>query len=111
VLFAANVPTKLNLTSFTVATSGSTAGTVLLSVQVYVSDSSAGDCTTLSGALFGAAERFRVSVPVGQTVNIPYPTPLVYTAYGSTGDKYCVDVDGSGPSGYTAYVSASGFTS
>lgn len=110
-LYSALVPTKLNLTSFTVATTGSSPGTVTLSVQVYVSDSGSGDCVNLSGANFGAAERFLVTVPVGQTTNVTYPTPLVYTAYGSTGDKYCVDVEGSGPSGYAAYVSASGFIS
>lgn len=110
VLFQANNPTKLDLTSFTVAATGSGAGTVQLSVQVYVSSTSGGDCQTLGGS-FGAAERFLVYVPVGQTTNVTYPTPLVYTAYGSRGDKYCVDVEGSGPSGYIAYVSASGFTS
>lgn len=109
-LFSALVPTKLNLTSFTVAATGSS-GSVQLSVQVYVSDSGAGDCVTLQGGSFGAAERFLVEVPVGQTVTIPYPTPLVYTAYGSTGDKYCVDVEGSGPSGYAAYIAASGYLS
>lgn len=88
VLFQANNPTKLDLTSFTVAATGS-----------------------MQERSFGAAERFLVYVPVGQTTNVTYPTPLVYTAYGSRGDKYCVDVEGSGPSGYIAYVSASGFTS
>jgi hypothetical protein len=110
-LFSALVPTKLNLTSFTVAAGGATAGAVTLDVQVYVSDSGAGDCVALTGASFGAAERFRVFVPVGQTVNLAYPTPLVYTAYGSTGDRYCVDVSGSGPTGYSAYIAASGFLS
>jgi hypothetical protein len=110
-LFSALVPTKLNLTSFTVAAGGATAGTVTLDVQVYVSDSGAGDCVALTGASFGAAERFRVFVPVGQTVNLAYPTPLVCTAYGSTGDRYCVDVSGSGPTGYSAYIAASGFLS
>lgn len=110
-LFSGKVPTKLDLTSFTVAGSGSTPGTVTLDVQVYVSGSGSGDCVSLTGASFGAAERFQVVVPVGQTVTIPYPTPLVYTAYGSKGDLYCVDVEGSGPSGYAAYVSASGFLS
>lgn len=109
-LYEATQPTKLNITSFTVAATGSSAGTVQLSVQVYVSDSSSGNCVTLTGASFGAAERFLVTVPVGQTTNISYPTPLVYSAYGGKGDKYCVDVEGSGPSGYAAYVSASGFT-
>jgi hypothetical protein len=109
-LFSSTVPNKLNLTSFTVATAGNS-GTVTLSVQVYISNSGAGDCVSLGGASFSAAERFLVTVPDGQTVTVPYPTPLVYTAYGSTGDKYCVDVEGSGPSGYSAYVSASGFLS
>lgn len=110
-LFSGDVPTKLNLTSLTFAAVGSTPGTVMVNVQVYVSDSGAGDCISLTGGNFGAAERFAVAVPVGQTLNVTYPTPLVYTAYGSTGDLYCVDVEGSGPSGFTAYISGSGYTS
>jgi hypothetical protein len=109
-LFSAVVPTKLNLTSFTVAATGNS-GSVQLDVQVYVSQDGNGDCVTLQGGNFGAAERFLVEVPVGQTVTVPYPTPLVYTAYGSPGDKYCVDVEGSGTSGYAAYISASGYLS
>ncbi len=112
VLFQAILPRTLDLTSFTVAALGSTAGTVIVHVQVYVSSSGSGNCITLTGGSFGAAERFTVAVPVGQTLNITYPTPLVYTAYGSSGDLYCVDVESQGgPSGYSAVISASGYTS
>ncbi len=62
-----------------------------------------------TGASFGAAERFVVTVPVGQTLNVTYPTPLVYSAYAAAGKRYCVDVEGTGPAGYTAHISASGF--
>jgi uncharacterized membrane protein len=111
VLYQNLVPAKLNLTSITIAAFGSTAGSVSVHFQVYISDSSSGDCVALTGATFSAAERFTVAVPVGQSLNITYPTPLVYTAYGSTGNKYCVDVSGSGPSGWSAEVSASGYLS
>jgi hypothetical protein len=78
---------------------------------VYISNSAAGDCDSLSGASFSAAERFNIVVTVGQTVNLTYPSPLVYTAYGSTGNRYCVDVSATGPSGYAAHIGASGFLS
>ncbi|MDQ1687720.1 MAG: hypothetical protein QOK42_695 [Frankiaceae bacterium] len=102
-------PARLNLSNFTASAEGGTAGSVRIFLIVYVSDSSAGDCTTLSGASFGAAERFVVMVPVGSTISLSYPTPLVYSAYASSGRRYCVDVETSGPSGYTAHVSGVGF--
>jgi hypothetical protein len=111
VLYQNLVPAKLNLTSITIAAFGGTAGSVSVHLQVYISDSSSGDCVALTGATFSAAERFTVAVPVGQSLNITYPTPLVYTAYGSAGNRYCVDVSGSGPSGWSAEVSASGYLS
>ena len=100
---------KLALTSFTVAAEGSTAGTVRLFVIVYVSDSDTGNCLALTGASFAAAERFVVTVPVGQTVNITYPTPLVLSNYADANIRYCVDVEGSGPSSFVAHISGSGF--
>ena len=110
ILFTGLGPAKLALTSFTLAAEGPNAGTVRAFVIVYVSDSNTGNCLTLSGASFGAAERFVVTVPVGQTINLTYPTPLVYTAYAGTGKRYCVDVEGQGPSGFTGHISASGYT-
>jgi hypothetical protein len=100
---------KLALTSFTVAAEGSTAGTVRVFVIVYVSDSDAGNCLALTGASFGAAERFVVTVPVGETLNVTYPTPLVLSNYADANIRYCVDVEGSGPPSYVAHISGSGF--
>jgi hypothetical protein len=110
ILYTGLGPQKLALTSFTLAAEGPTAGTVRALVIVYVSDSNAGNCLTLTGASFGAAERFVVTVPVGQTVSLTYPTPLVYSVYAGAGNRYCVDVEGSGPSSFVGHVSASGFT-
>ena len=50
VLYSGIVGTRLNITSFTYASDGSTPGTISLNLQVYVSDSAAGDCTTLTGS-------------------------------------------------------------
>jgi len=111
VLYTGLGPARLNFTSFTFSAEGSTAGTVRAFVIVYVSDTSSGNCLTLTGASFGAAERFVLTVPVGQTVNVVYPTPLVYSAYASAGRRFCIDVEGSGPSGYVGHIHASGFVS
>jgi hypothetical protein len=110
VLYSTLGPQKLALTSFTFAVEGPNAGTARAFVIVYVSDSSAGNCLTLTGASFGAAERFVVTAPVGQTVNVTYPTPLVYSVYAGSGKRYCVDVEGTGPASFVGHVSASGFT-
>jgi hypothetical protein len=103
---------KLNITSVIASAEGSTAGSVELLFIAYVkSNSTSGDCETLSGG-FGAAERFTVMVPVGQTVNVTFPTPLQYTQYADSNDYWCFDVESyGGPSGYTAHVTVSGFKS
>ena len=77
-------------------------------VIAYVrSNNNMGDCETLSG--FGAAERFTVMVPVEQTVNLNFPSPLVWTQHADTDDYYCINVESfGGPTGYTAHVSAYG---
>ena len=103
--------TKLNLTSMTFAAAGANPGSVEILVVAYVkSDSTSADCETLSG--FGAAERFTVMVPVGDTVNVTWPSPLQYTAYADTNDFYCINVESfGGPTGYTVHVSGAGFLS
>lgn len=100
---------KISMTSLIASAEGSTAGSVELLVVAYVkSNSTTGDCETLSG--FGAAERFTVMVPVGQTVNLNWPSPLVWTQYSDANDYYCINVESyGGPTGYTAHVSAYGF--
>lgn len=108
VLYESLGATKLHLTSFTAAIEGGS-GSVRIFVIVYVSDSGSGDCQTLTGANFGAAERFVIMVPAGQTQTVTYPTPLVYSAYASAARKYCVDVESNGTAGYVAHISASGY--
>lgn len=100
---------KVSLTSIIASAEGSTAGSVELLVVAYVrSNQPTGDCETLSG--FGAAERFTIMVPVGQTVNLTWPTPLVWTQYADANDYYCINVESfGGPTGYTAHFSAYGF--
>jgi hypothetical protein len=100
---------KISLTSLIASAEGGTAGSVKLLVIAYVrSNSPTGDCEGLSG--FGAAERFTVMVPVGQTVNLNWPSPLVWTQYADGDDYYCVNVESyGGPSGYVAHLSAFGF--
>lgn len=108
-LFAGVGNRKISLTSLIASAEGGSAGSVKLLLIAYVkSNSTAGDCETLSG--FGAAERFTVMVPVGQTVNLNWPSPLVWTQYADSNDYYCVNVESyGGPTGYIAHVSAFGF--
>ena len=100
---------KVTLTSVIASAEGSTAGSVELLVVAYVkSNSTTGDCETLSG--FGAAERFTIMVPVGQTVNLTWPTGLFWTQYADANDYYCINVESfGGPTGYTAHFSAYGY--
>jgi len=110
-MFAGVGGRKVTLTSLIASAEGSTAGSVELLVIAYIkSNSATGDCETLSG--FGAAERFTVMVPVGQTVNLNWPSGLVWSQYSDSNDFYCIDVESyGGPSGYTAHVSAFGYRS
>ena len=108
-MFAGVGSKRVALTSLIASAEGSTAGSVELLIVAYVrSNSPSGDCETLSG--FGAAERFTVMVPVGQTVNLNFPSPLVWTQYADADDYYCINIESfGGPTGYTAHVSAYGF--
>jgi hypothetical protein len=99
---------KVNLTSLVVSGEGAAGSIKLLFIAYVKSDSSTGDCEGLSG--FGAAERFTVMVPTGQTVNITWPSALSWTQYADSNDFYCIDAEAyGGPSGYTAHISAYGF--
>ena len=48
-------------------------------------------------------------VPVGGTVVETFPSPLSWTQYGQGEDKFCVQVSGSGPAGWSAHILANGF--
>lgn len=102
---------KVSLTSIVVSAEGANPGSVKLQFQVYVKQNSAsGDCEGLSG--FGAAERFVVMVPVGQTINLNFPSTLTWTQYADADDYYCINaVSGGGPSGYITHIAAYGFRS
>jgi hypothetical protein len=108
-MFAGVGHRRISITSIIASAEGSTAGSVELLVVAYVkSNSASGDCEVLSG--FGAAERFTIMVPVGQTVNLNFPSPLVWTQYADANDYYCINVESfGGPSGYIAHFSAYGF--
>jgi len=102
---------KLALTSMTLGATAPSGGSVLVYLKVYLSNTSGGDCQTLGGATFGAGERLPIVVPVGQSISLSWPTPLSYTVFGTAGRRYCVDLESlSGPSGYTVYAGASGYT-
>lgn len=108
ILYAGVAKTKLNLTTFSASVPAGNAGSVTVHVQVLVAGPTA-SCDDLGGGGFGAAERFTIVVPVGQTVVETFPSPLTWTAYGTGEDRFCVQVSGSGPTGWSAYVLANGF--
>ena len=102
-------PGKIALSSLTLAASGA-AGSVDVTIALYIADSAGGDCATLTGASYTIAERFHVVVATGTTQHLTYPTPLVWSSYGATGNRTCMNVSaGSGPSGWAVQVSANGF--
>lgn len=100
---------KVSFTSLIASATAASAGSVGVYIQVYVSDSTSGDCVTLSGGGFGAAERFLFQVPVGQTVQLTWPSPLVLSDYGE--DRLvCIDAQiNGGVSSPTVSLFASGF--
>lgn len=111
-LFAGVGPTKINLTSVILAASGPNPGSVTVRLHAYIrKDSASGDCETLDG--FAAGERFAAVVPVGQTINLTFPSTLRWTEYADANDYYCIVAETSNatPAGYTAYVAAYGFKS
>jgi hypothetical protein len=111
VLYQGTVGHNLNLSSFVASADAASSGSVRVYLQVYVNSAAGGSCNPLTGN-FGAAERFVIMVPVGQTVVLTYPTPLVYTQYGTKGHLYCVNVQSSGgPAGYEVHIGANGYIS
>jgi hypothetical protein len=103
------IPHKIALSSLVLAASGS-AGTVLVQVSAFISNTSAGDCATLSGATFSIAERMNLVLQTGTTQQLTWPSPLVWSDYGQSGHKLCMDIQGySGPSGWSVAVTANGF--
>ena len=108
ILYAGVANQKLNLTTFSASVPSGNAGSVTIHAQVLVGDPTA-NCDNIGGGGFGAAERFTIVVPVGETVVETFPSPLTWTAYGQGADKFCVQLTGSGPTGWSAYVLANGF--
>jgi hypothetical protein len=107
-LYSGQANHRLNLTTFSASALPGTAGSVTLHAQVYVG--APGDnCNNIGGGNFGAAERFTIVVPVGGTVVETFPSPLSWTQYGQGADPFCVQLSGSGPSGWTINVLANGF--
>jgi hypothetical protein len=111
ILFSGIGGDRLSITSLTFAAEGPNPGSVRMFVTAYSSSTPSDTCSDISGGNFGAGERFVVLVPIGQTVNLTYPTPLVYTAYADDPDLWCIAAAASGspPAGYMVHVSGSGF--
>lgn len=99
---------KLNLSSFTAANFSNSP--IYIDMQVYVAYAAGGDCSNIHGTgNFAAAERFSIAVPANDTITLTYLTPLVLSAYAQPGKTWCVNVSGSGNTGWSANVSANGF--
>lgn len=102
-------PQKVVLTSMTLTpTAGS--GTIRGQVAVYVGDSTAADCATLSGASFTIAERFQVLVNTAETLHLTWPSGLVYSSYVTTGRVLCLGISvATGPAGWALDLAANGY--
>lgn len=108
ILYAGQVSTPLNLTTFSASVSPGNPGSVVLYAQVLVGR--VGDsCFNLGAGTFAAAERFTIVVPVGSTVVETFPSPLTWTTYGQGDATFCVQLSASGPTGYSVSVLANGF--
>lgn len=97
---------KLALTAMTFANEGNSA--VPVEVTVMLSDDRDEDCRTWATGNFAAGERFLVSAPAHDTVQLTWPTPLVYSGRRESG-KFCVIADPRAATSGTIYISASGF--
>jgi hypothetical protein len=108
ILYSGLANRRLNLTTFSASAFPGNAGSVTLNAQVLVGGPTS-SCDNLGAGGFAAAERFTIVVPVGSTVVETFPSPLSWTQYGEGDDRFCVQVSGSGPTGWSISVLASGF--
>ena len=108
ILYAGQASRQLHLTTLSLSAPSGGAGSVRVHTQVYVGEAG-NSCSNIGGGTFGAAERFTITVPSGGTVVETFPTPLTLTQYGQDDDVFCVEVSGSGPSGWSANILANGF--
>lgn len=101
-------PEKVALTSLTLTPTGA-AGRTWANVTAYVSPDAKADCEGgYASGSFSGAERFQVVVN-SETVHLTWPTPLVWSVRSTPGAVLCVVVSGSGPTGWSLAVAASGF--
>ena len=108
ILYEGQASRRLNLTTFSVSSLQAGGGPVLVYAQVLIGEP--GDsCSNIGGGSFAAAERFTIAVPSGSTVVETFPSPLTWTQYGQGADTFCVQVSGSGPTGWSASILANGF--
>ncbi|MDQ1713403.1 MAG: hypothetical protein QOE45_2853 [Frankiaceae bacterium] len=102
---------KVALTSMVLTADAAAAGSIRVGIVASIkANSASGDCHTGAGfTLLG--EQFKVNVVVGTTLNLTWPTPLVWTASADADDFYCINVVAiGGPASYALHVAAYGFT-
>jgi hypothetical protein len=102
---------KVALTSVILTAQAGAAGTIRAALVAHVkANSVSGDCETLAG-FTALGEQVKVDVAVGQSINLTWPTPLVWTGLADADDFYCVDVyTFGGPASYQLHTGAYGFT-
>jgi putative exporter of polyketide antibiotics len=99
--------TSMVLTADPTGTSGAVRVGIVATVKA---NSATGDCHTGAG-FTSLGEQFKVNVVTGTTLNLTWPSPLVWTASADADDFWCVNVVVlGGPAGYALHVAAYGFT-
>lgn len=108
VLHAGTGAHPIHITTFSASVNPGSTGPVSFGVSIYVGE--VGDsCYDLPGGSFGAAERFRFVVPVGDTVVQTFPSPLTFSAYAQGNEPFCVVASGSGSGTWSGNILANGF--
>jgi hypothetical protein len=111
-LFSGVGRSKVALTSMILTADPGTAGTSIRVgiVATIKANSTTGDCHTGAG-FTSLGEQVKVNIPVGTTLNLTWPTPLLWTSSADADDFFCINVVAlGGPAGYTLHVAAYGFT-
>jgi hypothetical protein len=110
VVWQGTTPTLVAMTSIILSASGSTAGDASGYLGYYTQTTPGVSCSDISGHGFGLAERLPLAVPVGQTTEVTFPTPMVWGDSFETGGTNCITMEMSAPAADDVTYAVTGYT-
>jgi hypothetical protein len=101
--------TRIAITSIILSASGSTDGDASGYLAFYSQTTPNISCSDVSGHGFGIGERLPLSVPVGQTTEVTFPTPMVWGGDLDVGGSNCITMEAGGPAADEITYAVNGF--